>query len=599
MKLWMHHHATFAAISSTRRIIILIIITIFSICISVAPAKAQQKLQLPLPTIGQKVIQLFGLLEKKIFKKHTDSSGATSRTHHGIHIFGKNKKDFASTAVDSAGMPVEDSIVPNVHISTLNKNVHPSVEIFGYHPYWITQSPDTYIKEYLTTIAYFAYQVNPQDGSMTNLDKKSSPSALKNAAGKTVVTIINIGASQNKTFLGNTSAQSKLINSLVELVAQQKLNGVSVDFEEVPHANRTDYTAFIKALATALHQQDKDLQVSIAIPALDPAQIFDVGALAPYVDYFIVMAYDYYWRGSTVAGPNSPLISNTPWPPNMNITSAIAKFIARQAPPAKILLGIPYYGTQWQTKALNYPSDQLSYSSLTYYQVKQLLGTNQSSFDNESLTEYYTYSKDGKDYQVWFDGPKSLAEKYQFVIRNHLGGIAIWCLGYDRNSKELWQTLVDNFDTTQVETIRVQSPADTMMLAAISTAAASHDSTLMAAVPVTDSTAISNLPSGNILKLIGVTGAKQMALAGLLVLGSFFLLGFVVAMANKKLETLLKDKLAAVHIVFALLLIGAIILLLTTTGITNGWQMFGFGAAAGLLIGSIIKIAVKSKRDLP
>lgn len=598
MKLWTHHHATSMAISSTRSIA-LPVVFIVSIFISIAPSAAQEKFPLPLPTIGQKVLQLVGVLEKEIFKKHTDSAGTPSRTHHGIHLFGKDKKTFASTAVDTAGMPVEDSIVPNVHISTINKSVHPSVEIFGYHPYWISQSPDTYIKEYLTTIAYFAYQVNPEDGSMTNLDKKSSPAALKNAAGKTVVTIINIGAAQNKTFFSNTTAQGKLINNLVQLVAQQKLNGVSVDFEEVPYAHRTDYTAFIKALATALHTQNKDLQVSIAIPALDPQGIFDVGSLASYVDYFIIMAYDYYWRGSTVAGPNSPLISNTPWPHGMNITSAIAKFIARQAPPSKILLGIPYYGTQWQTKGLNYPSDQLSYNSLTYYQVKALIGNNPSSFDNESLTEYYTYTKDGKDYQVWFDGPKSLSEKYQFVIRNHLGGIAIWCLGYDRNSKELWQALVDNFDTTHVENIRIQSPADTAMLAAISSAAASHDSTLMTAAAPTDSTAINNIPGGNIWKMIGVTGAKQMALAGLLVLGSFFLLGFVVAMANKKLETLLKDKLAVVHIVFALLLIGITILLLTTTGITNAWQMFGFGAAGGLLVGSIVKLGVKSKRDLP
>jgi spore germination protein YaaH len=600
MKLWIHHHAITTAISSARRKLFHITIIIYLVCSIPVSSIAQGKLPVTLPTIGQKVIQLFGILEKKIFKKHNDSSDAASRTHHGIHLFGKNKKTFASTAVDTAGMPVEDSITPNVDISTLNKSPHPSVEIFGYHPYWISQSPDAYIKEYLTTIAYFAYQVNPEDGSMTNLDKNSSPAALKNAAGKAVVTIINIGASQNKTFLGNTAAQGKLINSLVQLVGQQKLNGVSVDFEEVPHANRTDYTAFIKALATALHQQDKDLQVSIAIPALDPEEIFDVGALASYVDYFIIMAYDYYWRGSTVAGPNSPLISNTPWPRNMNITYAIAKFIARQAPPAKILLGVPYYGTQWQTKGLNYPSDKLSYNSLTYYQIKQLLGNNQSSFDQESLTEYYTYTKDGKDYQVWFDGPKSLSEKYQFVIRNHLGGIAIWCLGYDRNSKELWQTLVNNFDTTQVETIRIQSPADTMMLAAISSAAASRDSSLIIANNVTtDSTATSNIPSGNILKLIGVTGMKQVALAGLLILGNFFLLGFVVAMANKKLETLLKDKLAVVHIVFALLLIGVIILLLTTQGINNGWQMFGFGAAGGLLIGSIIKIGVKSRKELP
>lgn len=599
MKLWIHHHTIAAAISSACRKLFPIVLFFF-LCCKPASSVAQIKLPVTLPTIGQKVIQLFGVLEKTIFKKHSDSTGANSRQHHGIHLFGKDKKMTAAHPIDTAGMPIADTVTANVDVNTVNKNIHPSVEVFGYHPYWVSEPSDEYIKEFLTTIAYFAYQVNPADGSMTNLDKNSSPAKLKGSAGKTVATIINIGAAQNKTFLSNTAAQGKLINNLVQLVAQQNIDGISVDFEEVPAAHRTDYTAFIKALATALHQQNKDLQVSIAIPALDPTEIFDVGALASYVDYFIVMAYDYYWRGSAVAGPNSPLISNTPWPRNMNITYAIAKFIARQAPPGKILLGIPYYGTLWKTKSLTYPSSQSSYKSLTYYQVKQLLGNNAASFDKESLTEYYTFSKDNEDYQLWFDGPQSLSEKYQFVIRNHLGGIAIWCLGYDQNNKELWKTLVDNFDTVQVASLRLQSPPDTAMLLAINTAAAHRDSMLTATTPAAnDSTVAADIPGGNVFSMIGVTGAKQIALAGLLVLGSFFLLGFVVAMANKKLVTLLKDKLAAVHIVAALLVIAIIILLLTTQGITNGWQMFGFGAAAGLLIGSIIKLAVKSKKELP
>src|SRR5262249_4518783 len=145
-------------------------------------------------------------------------------SHHAWHLFDKRIPLLDSGKDYPILQAIRDTIRANLLVNTKNKHVHPSVEIFGYHPYWVANSNEAYIKEFLTTIAYFAYQLNPSNGSLTNLQKSFSPSTLKESASKAVVTIVNFGASENSRFLGNKTAQQKLITSLVQLMAQQQLD---------------------------------------------------------------------------------------------------------------------------------------------------------------------------------------------------------------------------------------------------------------------------------------------------------------------------------------------------------------------------------------
>ena len=51
--------------------------------------------------------------------------------------------------------------------------------------------------------------------------------------------------------------------------------------------------------------------------------------------------------------------------------------------------------------------------------------------------------------------------KYDFALKNGLGGVAIWTLGADNGYTELWDALVDKFvviDTTFVDTVLLRPP---------------------------------------------------------------------------------------------------------------------------------------------
>ena len=70
----------------------------------------------------------------------------------------------------------------------------------------------------------------------------------------------------------------------------------------------------------------------------------NIGALAPNVDAFFVMAYDMsFGNMSGHAGPNAPLNGWT-----YNDTLSVSQYLTK-APASKVILGVPYYGYKWST----------------------------------------------------------------------------------------------------------------------------------------------------------------------------------------------------------------------------------------------------------
>jgi hypothetical protein len=63
--------------------------------------------------------------------------------------------------------------------------------------------------------------------------------------------------------------------------------------------------------------------------------------------------------------------------------------------------------------------------------------------------------------EIWFDDASTLGPKYDYVLNNNLGGVALWTLGADNGYGDLWDELVDKFvvpDTVFLDTIRLTPP---------------------------------------------------------------------------------------------------------------------------------------------
>ena len=62
-------------------------------------------------------------------------------------------------------------------------------------------------------------------------------------------------------------------------------------------------------------------------------------------------------------------------------------------------------------------------------------------WNENALSPYLTYVEDGETFVLYYEDSRSLSYKLDYVNQLDLGGIAIWALGYEGDSRELWDVI--------------------------------------------------------------------------------------------------------------------------------------------------------------
>lgn len=321
--------------------------------------------------------------------------------------------------------------------------------VFGWHPYWMGNAYQSYNFSLLSVIAYFSYELDPNTGSYFSIHEWKTTSLIDSAHAhgcKVVLSVTNFGTGNNSKFLTNINAQKTFINTLITLLREKNADGVNIDFEAISPANRSDLTNFIIDLSSSLRASKKDYLITIALPAVDFDNVYEMQQLTKYVDLFVIMGYEFYGANSKVAGPVAPIKSGNVWWP-YNLERAVDEYLIAGIPPGKLLLGLPYYGAEWQTKDLKFPSKVEAFVGYSMYRsIKNTHGDLVCCDDEVSGSKFHVYRDNQNRYrQIWFEDKVSLGKKYDWVKDKKIGGIGIWALGYDNGHTELWELLADRF----------------------------------------------------------------------------------------------------------------------------------------------------------
>ena len=318
--------------------------------------------------------------------------------------------------------------------------------VFGWHPYWSAGLEANYDWSLLSDMSFFSYQVNASTGNAITTNGWASSNAVTQALANGVrVNLCVTLFSDHGTFFNSPTAPQTLITNLISLVQSRGAHGVNIDFEGVSSIYKTQFNQFLINLCNQMHAAIPGSQVSVCTYAVDWNDVFDEAAIDPYIDYYTIMGYDYYWSGSSVAGPTAPLYTFNTF--NYNLARSVNYYVSQGASREKIILGLPYYGMEWNTTSSSVPSSVTSYvGSRTYKTVRDNASGNYSArqWEPTGLCPYYTYySSNWK--QCFVDDEESLAYKYDFVNMMGIAGIGIWALGYDNGYSELWELLREKF----------------------------------------------------------------------------------------------------------------------------------------------------------
>jgi len=358
--------------------------------------------------------------------------------------------------LEHRGKPLPEPELPLPRVAPLEASSRAALRktVYGFMPYWKVADLARVKWDLLSHVAYFSADVGA-DGSITNQTGAYAwPSgayvaALRDtarAAGvKVVLTATCMSSATIASLLGSAAARQAAISNLVALV-QGAGDGVNVDFEGVPAAQRESLVAFVRDLAQAMHAAVPGSHVSLCTPAVDWSSAFDTEALASACDGLFVMAYDYHWRSGSEAGPCSPLQGGTPWS-RYAVTWTVDDYLAKVSAGnrGKVILGLPHYGYEWPTATTSVPSATAAAgSSMAYDLAVANAALHGRLWDAASSTPYYVHTTGGA-HQGWYDDAESLGRKLDLVVSRDLGGTGIWALNYATADDLVWEALQARF----------------------------------------------------------------------------------------------------------------------------------------------------------
>ena len=352
-----------------------------------------------------------------------------------------------------------DSRAKDIDLNRINRSslTH---EVIGYLPYWeYSEYPDL---DYslLTQINFFSAELSIYGDIINdhNWENLYFIDFAQSHGVKVKLCATLFGSYELSTLLENYFYRQNAINNLLDLVLSVGADGIDIDFELLPTNQRDNLVLFMEELSFAFHSQMDDPIITMATPAIDWSNAWDYESLAEITDGLFIMGYNYFYSGSANAGPVAPLGGYF-----YDIEYTVNDYLNKTNNQTdKLILGLPYYGYDWDVVDSSINSETMSYGiAKTYAEARMLDEYYGSYWDQSSNSAWLTYYDDTWTWnQCWFDDHLSLSNKYAFAKELELQGIGIWALGYDDDYDDLWNLLKLHFESNVSGDINLDESTD-------------------------------------------------------------------------------------------------------------------------------------------
>ena len=293
--------------------------------------------------------------------------------------------------------------------------------------YYVPDDPRSYrslaaAHSYLDVVSPDAWRIQP-DGSIRNRIQPTVITQMRNW-GLSVIPMVQKYRWDDKMrgFFASEPARKRAASDLADLVVGGNYDGIHIDIEHIDGRDGPSLEAFVADLSARLHANGK--LVTIALPARTAHQnwnpAFNYARLGVQVDLAVVMAYDHGYAGGQPS-PVAPLA----W------VRDVAAYTASQIPRDKVLLGVPWYGYDWNVSTRR---------MARYVAFEEVAFRNgEHAYNGEAHAVSLNYMLNGQWHRVWYENVHSVSAKLDVVGEQNLRGWAAWRLGYE--DPALWARL--------------------------------------------------------------------------------------------------------------------------------------------------------------
>lgn len=245
--------------------------------------------------------------------------------------------------------------------------------------------------------------------------------------------------------LSHTSARENLVNQLISEALKSGIDGINVDFEQIPTEVGEHYIQFIRELSVKCRLNNLVLSVDNYVP-MGYNEHYHREEQGVVADYVIIMGYDEHYNGSLEAGS----VASYDY-----VKSGIEETL-KDVPAEKVVNGMPFYTRLWREEPKT--AEELEAqkgSEAGLYEMKvtsEALGMKAAMnrvssagaeivWDDVTKQNYAQWQgADGATYKIWLEDASSLEAKLQLMKEYNLAGTAAWKLGFE--TSDIWELIL-------------------------------------------------------------------------------------------------------------------------------------------------------------
>ena len=281
----------------------------------------------------------------------------------------------------------------------------------------------------------------------TTSDFSYYPQLVQAAHAHGVKVIISFGGSGSANFgtmTGNSVSRSNFVANVTTFCLTNNYDGADIDWEAPGNSTqKLNFTLLIQQLRASFNAVNPSWTLSAAVkPTASSGQWLDVPALNTNLDWFAVMSYDFKGSWSPKSGHNAPLYAapGDPQGPTYCADAAIQYYTSHGASASKVMIGLPFYGQQFNSTNLYATSTgggEIMYTNA----VADLSNGWTRVWDDAPKVPYLL--NPGRTNVVSYDDTLSIQYKCDYAVGNRLGGAFIWEITEDTAKGQLQQPLID------------------------------------------------------------------------------------------------------------------------------------------------------------
>ncbi len=298
----------------------------------------------------------------------------------------------------------------------------------------------------LTTIAPTWFSVTDNNGNISSIASTTYVNYAHQLGIEVWALVDNFSDNIDQMeLLSHTSARENLVNQLISEALTSGVDGINVDFEQIPTNVGEHYIQFIRELSVKCRINHLVLSVDNYVPKgyNEHYHRKEQGIVA---DYVIIMGYDEHFAGSYEAGS----VASYGY-----VKEGIEETI-KDVPAEKVINAVPFYTRLW--KEVPKTEEELEGQKGTeagLYDMKvtsEALGMSAAlsrvtdagaeiTWDDTVKQHYARWEdSDGATYQIWLEDADSLEAKLQLMKENNLAGTAAWKLGFE--TSDIWDLIL-------------------------------------------------------------------------------------------------------------------------------------------------------------